>query len=118
LQQIAAEPDALAMSGREEQPHRVEFVREDAGHLARSDAGGHPLSVDLTMVETTDVEQHAAVAQVTGRPAVSAGPDADTVTVGAGVTDRRHDIGLLACLHDHVRKALRQNVVPHGVTPR
>ncbi len=73
-------------------------------------------SVSITaVIETADVEQHAAVAQMACRPAVSAGTDADPVALRTRVADRGDDVVGIAGLHDHIGKALRQNAIPHRV---
>ena len=113
LQQVPAEADAFAVARREEQALGVEVGREGAGDHARTDVGGHRVRVDTAVIETADVEQHAAVTQMACRPAVSAGTNADPVALRTRIADRGDNVVGIAGLHDHIGKALRQNAVPH-----
>ena len=101
------------MARWEEEPFGVEFGRETAGALARSDLRGHPVRIDPAVVESADVEQQSAVAQVAGRPAVPARPNADLVAVLARIAQRRDHVCGVMGLHDRVGKAVRQKAVPH-----
>ena len=118
LQQIAAEANAFAVAGREEQALGVEIGGKDTGDHAGTDVGGHRVGVDPAGIEATDVEQHAAITQMACRPTVSAGSNADPVPLGACVADGGDNVVGIARLHDHIGKALRQNGVPHRVAPR
>ena len=113
LQQIAAEANAFAVPGGKEQALRVKFIREDTGDLAGPDARDHPIGVDVAVIEAADVEQHAAVAQMAGIPAVPARTNTDAVAVSPCVAQCCSDVSGLARLHDHSRKAFRQNTIPH-----
>ena len=113
LQKIAAEANAFAMAGGKEQSLCVQFCREDAGDLARADVCDHPIRFDSAVIEAADVEQQAAVAQVTGRPAVPARTYADLISVGPRIADRRDHVVGVVRLHDYIGKALRQKAIPH-----
>ncbi len=62
LQQIPAQANALAMAGREKQAPGVEVGGEGARDHSRTDVGRHRIRVDAAVIETADIEQHAAVA--------------------------------------------------------
>ena len=82
-------------------------------HQARADVRDHPIRFDSAVIETTHVEQHATVAQVTGRPAVPSRPYADSIVLRARIAERYdHVVGVMS-LHNHVGKAVRQQAVPH-----
>jgi len=101
------------MAGRKEQPLRVQFYRKDAGDLAWADVRDHPIRFDSAVIEAADVEKHATVAQVTGRPAVPARTYADLMSVGPRITDRcDHVVGVVR-LHDYIGKTVRQQAIPH-----
>src|SRR6476620_8529765 len=68
---------------------------------------------DSAGIEAADVEKHATVAQVTGRPAVPARTYADLMAVGPRITDRcDHVVGVVR-LHDYIGKTVRQQAIPH-----
>src|ERR1700753_832156 len=101
------------MAGGKEHPLCVQFCREDAGDLARADVCGHPIRFDSAVIEATDVEQQATVAQVTRRPAVPARTYADLTSVGPRITDcRDHVVGVVR-LQDYIGKTFRQKAVPY-----
>src|ERR1700758_2739299 len=99
----------------EEQPLCVEFGREDAGDLARPDIGNHPTRVDGAVIKAAAVEQQAAIAQVTGSPAVAPRTHADLMAVGPRTADRGDYVVGVVSLHDHVGKAVRHEAIPHGL---
>ena len=101
------------MARREEQALGVKIGRKGTGDHARTDAGSHRVGVDAAVIQTADVEQHAPVAQMACRPAVSAGTNADPVALRTRIADRDDNIVGIASLHDHIGKTLRQNAVPH-----
>ena len=102
------------MTRGEEQPLSVQFGREGAGGFARADVRGHPIRFDTAVIEATDIEQHATVAQVTGRPAASARTYADVVSVGPRITESRDYVVGVVCLHDYIGKTFRQKAIPHS----
>jgi hypothetical protein len=65
------------------------------------------------VIEATDVEQQAAIAQVTCRPAVPTRTHADMMSVGPCVTDGCDHVVGVARLHDYIGKAFRQKAIPH-----
>src|ERR1700722_17335677 len=113
LKQIPTEAYALAVARREEQALSIEVGRERAGNHARPDVGDHRIGVDIAVIETAHVEQHPAIAQLACVPPVSARPNADLVTLGPGVADRRDDVIGVARLHNHLGKTLRYKAIPH-----
>jgi hypothetical protein len=101
------------MARGKEKPLCVKVGREGAGGLARADVRGHPIRFDTAVIEATDIEQHATVAQVTGHPAASARTYADVISVGPRITQSRDHVVGVVCLHDHIGKALRQKAIPY-----
>jgi hypothetical protein len=64
LQQVAAQPDALAMADREEKLLLRKQIVDLIAPTTWTDAGAHRRPIDRHGVETRNVEQHAAVADV------------------------------------------------------
>ena len=113
LEQVAADSHALAVAGGEEQPERIELGRQDAAALAGSDHRDLLVGVDGGLLQAAHVEQHRAVAQMVGRPAVAAGLDADLLAVGLGVAHGGDHVLGVDRLHDDVRVAVRHPLIPH-----
>jgi hypothetical protein len=70
------------------------------------------------VVETADVEQHAAVAQMVGGPVVSTRADTHLPANRFRVQDRRDHVVGVAGLDDDFRIALRHMLVPDGRAAR
>src|SRR5207302_1024590 len=104
---IPTEANAFAVAGREEQALSIEVGRKRAGDHARPDVRDHRIGVDTAVIETADVEQHPAIAQMACVPTVPARTNADVVTLSPGVTDRSDDVIGVTRLHDHLGKTLR-----------
>ena len=117
LEQIAADANALAVAGGEEQVLGVEFGREDAAPLAGARHRAHLVLVDGRLIEPAHVEQQTAVPQMVGGPAVSTRADSDPKIVGLRVGERGDDVIVVAGLHDHRRISVRHPLVPHRRAP-
>ncbi|BBX67248.1 hypothetical protein MPSYJ_07090 [Mycolicibacterium psychrotolerans] len=113
LQQVAADPYALAVPGREEQPALVQQPGQHATAHSGADDGGPGAGVDVAVVEAADVEQHAAVAHMVTGPAVTARPDTDPHVVPCGVPHGGDHLIGIGGLHDDVGIALGRAGVPH-----
>jgi hypothetical protein len=118
LQQVAAEGDAGAVPGREEEVALSQRDQQLVAAHARPDHCRPRLGIDLDRVQPGDVEQHAAVAQVVAGPAVAAGADSDPQALGAGLPDRGYQVRLALRLNDQVGEAGGRASVPDGGTPR
>jgi hypothetical protein len=70
------------------------------------------------VVETADIEQHAAVAKMIGSPTVAAGPDADLFVVGLGVPNGGDHVVGGDRLHDQIGMAVRHPLIPDGGASR
>jgi hypothetical protein len=95
------------MARGKEKALRIKLFRELARDLARTHLCREPTSVDVAVIEATDVEEQATIAKVIGCPAVSARPYADLMVMGSCIADRGDDVVGILGLHDHVGKTVR-----------
>ena len=120
LQQVAAEADAGAVAGGEEQVVLGELREQLVARAARARrvAVIAPAST-VTLVEARDVEQQPAVAHVVAGPAVAAGADADPHPLARAPCRTAATTSCLARgLDDHVRDTLRRPRVPDAARAR
>ena len=112
LQQVAAKADALAMTDREEQLLPSKQMINVVATATRADGRAHRLPVDGHRIQTGNIEQHSAVADVVAGPAVSSRADADAPSIGVCKTYGCDHILFGPRLDDHVGIAIRQMHIP------
>ncbi|BCI88369.1 hypothetical protein NIIDMKKI_35750 [Mycobacterium kansasii] len=113
LQQVAAQADAFTVAAREKEVLCLEIGHEQAAALAGAGDGRHVFGIDPRVVETADVKQNSAVAQMAGREAVPTRDDADPMAVGLGIAQARDDVGGIDSLHNHLGITFGHSLMPH-----